>query len=90
MADVDGFNVYAVIPITSTRLSELSSPERLAIIHTKTKVFEELTDRGCLVRGDDNIITVNVDISGEVENTLPSYPASRRNDPRCDNSHEKG
>jgi len=60
LTDINRGYLYAVISICTTRLSELSSPERLMDIHLTQVSVQGITNRFSYVNGNDNIVTVNV------------------------------
>jgi hypothetical protein len=53
LTEIDRSNVYPIIIIPSTGLSELPSPERLCGVDSKPKGFEIMSDRRRLVHRDN-------------------------------------
>jgi hypothetical protein len=64
-SDFDNGNVKAVIVFLSARLSELSSPERLAEVHTIPKSIKNFAYGTHIVYGNNNIVPVDTHLTNK-------------------------
>jgi hypothetical protein len=73
----DGYVLARVVLLTA-RLSELSSPERLVGINSKTKIFEFPNDGFGAFCGDNDIVPVDTHLTSKTMDGLPGHLASER------------
>jgi hypothetical protein len=71
MTNADNTNVLAVIVLLTTRLSELSSPERLVQTNSSSKKFERLHNGRHMIYRNDKIVPIDTHRAGKTFHVFP-------------------